>query len=83
MINLKSHLTTTNIYVQKEILLSNIQTIKTLQNENGYNLKPNKYRFLIYQELKKQDKLLKSILIKIQQQEQLNFAFGNPFGDFH
>lgn len=79
----KSHLTTSNIYVQKAIIVENIDSInKTLNNRKGLNLRNSQYWEIV--KLKKQQKLiLKSLNNKIRTIERSSFPFGNPISDLN
>lgn len=79
----KSHLTTSNLYVQKTIIVENIDSInKTLNNRIGLNLRNSQYREIIKLK-KRQYEILKSINNKIRDIEQHSFPFGNPLSDLN
>lgn len=79
----KSHLTTSNYYVQKTIIVENIASInKTLNNRIGLNLRNSQYREIIKLK-KRQYAILKSINNKIRDIEQNSFPFGNPLSDLN
>lgn len=79
----KSHLTSSNLYVQKTIIVENIASInKTLNNRIGLNLRNSQYREIIKLK-KRQYAILKSINNKIRDIEQGSFPFGNPLSDLN
>lgn len=79
----KSHLTTSNIYVQKAIIVENIDSInKTLNNRKGLNIRNSQYWEIIKLK-KRQNEILKSINKKIRDIEQQSFRFGNPISDLN
>lgn len=79
----KSHLTTTNIYVQKAIIVENIDSInKTLNNRNGLNIRNSQY-WEIVKLKQRQEVFLKSINKKIRDIEQQSFSIGNPISDLN
>lgn len=79
----KSHLSTSNIYVQKAIIVENIDSInKTFNNRNGLNLSNSQY-WEIVKLKQRQEVFLKSINKKIRDIEQGSFRFGNPISDFN
>lgn len=81
--HVKSHLSTSNIYVQKAIIVENIDSInKTLNNRNGLNLSNSQY-WEIVKLKQRQVVFLKSINKKIRDIEQGSFSFGNPISDFN
>lgn len=76
LLQVQPHLTTTNIYVQKAIIVRNIDKINTtLNSRNGLNITNSLYWQIV--KLKKSQKaILKSINQKINQIEQGSFPFG-------
>lgn len=70
------HLTTTNIYLQENILLNNIQNIQNHQSSKFFSRAPNQYKYAVKDLLKTQRKFLYRIRIKIMSVEQTSFAFG-------
>lgn len=77
-LSVKSHHNTTNIYVKKEIVISNINQIDEILNtKGGLNIKKSKFFELI--NLKdQQNAILKKINADIRDKEQSEFRFGSP-----
>lgn len=76
---IKPHLTTTNIYARKGIILENLQNIADFLNfRKGANIKTAVY-FNVCQIRNEQTKQLNIVNRKIAEVEQGSFAFGNPF----
>lgn len=78
LLQVSPHLSTTNLYVQKEIINNNIVALnRTLNNRKGLNISNTMYWDII--KIKRnQSKILKDVNLKIATCEQNSFPFGNP-----
>ena len=75
----KSHLNTTNMYVQKQIFVENIKAIHNWQLSTTRENVSNDLWFEISGLKKKQISLLDKVNKKILQYEVLTFHFGNSY----
>lgn len=76
LLQVTSHLTTSNIYVRKEIVLNNLNSINnTLNNRAGLNISNALYWDIVNLN-KNQKKILNSLNLEIQRLEQSSFPFG-------
>ena len=73
---LKSHLTTSNIYVRLQIIRDNLARLRNHQHSNGYNLLPSSYRFQIKKLIDSQNAIKNHIQKEINFVEQTSFPFG-------
>lgn len=75
-LTVKPHLTTSNIYVRKEIVLENIHNItQTLDNRRGLDISNTMFWQIVLLK-KKQVSILHGINKAIKQLEQGSFPFG-------
>ena len=78
---IESHLKTSNIYVQRNIINSNIAKLKRWRNQ-AHTLKTSSCNFSLYRScMASQVNYRKHINKKIARVEQESFRFGNPISN--